>query len=113
MRRLRGAFEESCERGANTSASTGVHLWVTCRRQVPAVSRAFVLPSQTRASPGFPPRNLNRKEEVTATMCCCLIRNQCGYTRTTQAVLGGNGSEPVTAGSIRYEMPALAGDSGS
>jgi hypothetical protein len=43
---------------------------------------------------------------------CCLIRHQPDYTRTTQALPGGSRSEPVTAGSLGGEMPALAGNSG-
>jgi hypothetical protein len=43
---------------------------------------------------------------------CCLIRHQPDYTRTTQALPGGSRSQPVRAGSARYEVPALACKSG-
>jgi hypothetical protein len=43
----------------------------------------------------------------------CLIGHQPDYTRTTQALPGGNRSQPVTAGSPAEEMPALAGNSRS
>jgi len=52
-----------CERGANISRTTRVHARVTRRCQIPSVCAAFV-PSQTRACPDVPPRNLNGKEGV-------------------------------------------------
>jgi hypothetical protein len=43
----------------------------------------------------------------------CLLRKHTHYTRTTQALPGGSRLQPVTAGSVGEEMPALAGKSGS
>ena len=45
------------------NATTGAPARVTCRLEIPAVCPTSV-PSQTRACPRFPPRNLNGKEGV-------------------------------------------------
>jgi hypothetical protein len=42
---------------------------------------------------------------------CCLVRQPPDYTRTTHALPGGSRSQPVTAVSAQYEMPALADNS--
>ena len=77
----RGA--QACERGANISAATGVHARATYFPEIPAACEAFV-PSQTRACPRFPPRNLNGKEGVDGSSPSEGFRNalQKGYVLT-------------------------------
>jgi hypothetical protein len=61
--RPNGYGHPPCERGANTSPTTRVHTRVRYRCLIPPACGAFV-PSETRACPRFPRRNLNSKEGV-------------------------------------------------
>ncbi len=57
----RSPAARACERGANPSPTTCVHVRVTSPRQIPLACRAFVV-AATRLCPRFPTQNLDGKE---------------------------------------------------